>query len=156
MIVPNHNNYQFNLSYEGQPFFTIGYSDTKNIIFQLIQQDNATAQIRQREVNVESNSNWNFRLFAPVNFTKGLEGFTGLIVTNTDFESSTYNVNLNKWNLIWFIQANYELPWDINFEVSGNYGTGALEGQIEVDWLAELDFSFGKKFLEKFLPRRLF
>ena len=30
-------------------------------------------------------------------------------------------------------QVNYELPFGINFELSGNYGTGALEGQIDVD-----------------------
>ena len=149
------NNYQFNLTYEGQPFFTIGYSKTDDIIFDLITQDNTTAQIRQQEVNLENNANWNFRLFAPVNFAEGLEGYTGVIVTNTDFESSTFNVNLNKWNLIWFIQASYQLPWDINFEVSGNYGTGALEGQIDVDWLADLDFSFGKKFLDKKLKANL-
>ncbi|MEQ6123744.1 outer membrane beta-barrel protein [Pseudotenacibaculum sp. MALMAid0570] len=141
------NNYQFNLTYDGQPFFTIGYSKTKDVIFQLIQQDNTTAQIRQREVNVENNTNWNFRLFAPLNFVKGLEGYTGFIVTHTDFQSSTYNVDLDKWNLFWFVQASYQLPWDINFEVSGNYGTGALEGQIDVDWLANLDASFGKKFM---------
>ena len=155
-LTPSYtNNFQFNLTYDKQPFFTIGYSKTDDVIFELIRQDNSTAQIRQQEVNIENNENWNFRLFAPVNFTKGLEGFTGLIVTNTDFESSTYNVNLNKWNLIWFIQANYELPWDINFEVNGNYGTGALEGQIEVDWLSELSFSFGKEFLDDSLKVNL-
>ena len=142
------NNYQFNLTYDGQPFFTVGYSKTDDVIFQLIKQDNTTAQIRQQEVNVENNSNWNFRLFAPLSFIKGLEGYTGFIVTNTDYQSSTFDVNLNKWNLLWFIQANYKLPWDVNFELSGNYGTGALEGQIEVDWLAGLDLSFGKKFLD--------
>ena len=148
-LTPSYTNkYQFNLTYEGQPFFTIGYSETDAVIFQLIRQDNATAQIRQQEVNIENNANWNFRLFAPVNFTKGLEGYTGIIVTNTDYKSATYAVDLNQWNLIWFMQASYELPWDVNFELSGNYGTGALEGQIEVDWLAELAFSFGKKFLD--------
>lgn len=155
-LTPSYtNNYQFNLTYEGQPFFIVGYSKTDDAIFQLITQDNTTAQIRQQEVNVENNANWNFRLYAPVDFAKGLEGYTGIIVTNTDFQSSTFNVDLNKWNLIWFIQANYQLPWDINFEVSGNYGTGALEGQIEVDWLAELDFSFGKKFLDDRLKANL-
>jgi hypothetical protein len=148
-LTPSYtNNYQFNLTYKKQPFFTVGYSETDAVIFQLISQDNATAQIRQQEVNVENNANLNFRLFAPVNFTEGLEGYTGIIVTNTDYKSSTYAVDLNNWNLIWFIQASYQLPWDVNFELSGNYGTGALEGQIEVDWLAELDFSFGKKFLD--------
>lgn len=96
-------------------------------------------------------------MFAPVNFTKGLDGYTGIIVNNNNFAATildddnvgeSFKINLSKWNLIWFIQASYELPWDINLEVSGNYGTGALEGQIEVDWLAELDFSFGKKFLD--------
>lgn len=148
-LTPSYtNNYQFNITYEGQPFFSIGHSKTDDVIFQLIQQDNTTAQIRQQDVNIEKNANWNFRLFAPLNFIKKLEGFTGVIVVNTDYQSSTFNVDLNKWNLYWFIQASYQLPWDINFELSGNYGTGALEGQIDVDWLAELDFSFGKKFLK--------
>ena len=143
------NNYQFNLTYDSQPFFVIGYSSTKNAIFKLISQNNDTEQIRQQEINIEHKTNWNFRLFAPLNYLqKDIEGYTGFIVTNPSFESSTYNVNLSKWNLFWFVQANYELPWGVNFELSGNYGTGALEGQIEVDWLAELDFSFGKTFLD--------
>jgi hypothetical protein len=151
------NNYQFNLTYDGQPFFTIGYSKTEDAIAQLISQSNSSAQIRQQETNIDDNYNWNFRLFAPVNFTEGLDGYTGVIVTNNNFQATIfdkdiagefYKINLDKWNLIWFIQASYELPWDIDLEVSGNYGTGALEGQIEVDWLAELDFSFGKKFLD--------
>jgi len=149
------NNFQFNLTYEGQPFFTVGYSKTDDAIFDLIQQDNTTAQIRQREVNVEDNTNWNFRLFGPLSFIKGVDGYTGFIVTHTDFQSSTFNVNLDKWNLLWFIQASYELPLGIDFEFSGNYGTGALEGQIDVDWLAQLDFSFSKKFLDDKLKANL-
>jgi hypothetical protein len=148
-LAPSYtNNYQFNLTYDGQPFFTIGYSKTDDVIFELITQDNETAQIRLQDVNVESNENWNFRLFAPLSFTKGLEGYTGIIVTNTDYQSTTYGIDLKKWNLIWFTQASYQLPWDVNFELSANYGTGALESQIEVDWFANLDFSFGKKFLD--------
>ena len=142
------NKYQLNLTYDGQPFFTIAYNNTEDAIFQRISQDNSTAQIRRQVVNVEENTNWNFRLFAPVNFTKGLDGFTGIIVANTDFESEIHNIDLNKWNLIWFVQASYELPLGIDFELYGNYGTGALEGQIDVDWLAELGFSFSKKFLK--------
>ena len=106
-------------------------------------------------MNVERNKNWNFRLFGPLSFIKGVEGYTGFILVNTDYESLAYNLDLSKWNLFWFIQANYELPFDINFELSGNYGTGALEGQVDVDWLADLDFSFGKKFLEEKLKINL-
>lgn len=148
-LTPSYTNkYQFNLTYEGQPFFAIGYSNTEDAIFELVQQDDATAQIRQMEVNIENNTNWNFRLFGPLNFIKGVEGFTGFIVINTDYGSEIYSIDLNKWSLIWFAQASYDLPYDINFELSGNYGTGALEEGVDVDWFAELDFSFGKKFLD--------
>ena len=147
--------YQFNLTYEGQPFFGIGYSRTKDAIFNIIQQDDATAQIRQLEVNIENNANWNFRLFGPLDFIPGVEGFTGFIVLHNNFESPTYTIDLNKWSLIWFTQASYTLPYDINFEVSGNYGTGALDEGVDVDWFAELDFSFGKTFLDDRLKLNL-
>ena len=134
-LTPSYiNKYQFNLTYEGQPFFSIGYSDTEDAIFELVQQANVNdpAQIRRMEVNVENNTNWDFRLFGPLSFIKGVDGFTGFIVINTDYESSTYSIDLDKWSLIWFTQASYELPYEINFEVSGNYGTGALEQGVDV------------------------
>ena len=148
-LTPSYTNkYQFNLTYEGQPFFAIGFSNTEDAIFELIQQDDATAQIRQMEVNIEKNTNWNFRLFGPFNFIKGVDGFTGFVVINNDYASESYSIDLNKWSLIWFTQANYGLPYDINFELSGNYGTGALDEGVEVDWFADLEVSFGKKFLD--------
>ena len=149
------NKYQFNLTYEGQPFFGIGYSSTKDAIFNIVQQDDTTAQIRQLVVNIENNTNWNFRLFGPLDFIPGVEGFTGFIVLHNDFQSATYSIDLDKWSLIWFTQASYTLPYDINFEVSGNYGTGALDEGVDVDWFAELDFSFGKTFLDDRLKLNL-
>lgn len=149
------NNYQFNLTFDNQPFFTIGYSKTSDEIFDLIKQNNATAQIRQQVVNVEDFTNWNFRLFGPLNFIKGVEGYTGIIVNNSSYNSTIHNVDISKWNLYWFMQASYKLPWDINLELNGNYGTGALEGQINVDWLAALDFSLSKKFLDEKLKVNL-
>ena len=101
-----------------------------------------------QSVNVENFTNWNFRLFGPLSFIKGVEGYTGFIVNQNTYNSVTHGVDLSKWSLFWFIQASYKLPWEMNFEMSGNYGTGALEGQIDVDWLAGLDFSIAKKFLD--------
>jgi outer membrane receptor protein involved in Fe transport len=151
------NNYQFNLTYDGQPFFTVGYSETKDDLFELITQDDATAQIQRSVINLNERQNWNFRLFAPLSFIKGVEGYTGVIVNYNQFKSKGLNpeLNLDKWNLFWFVQANYDLPWGISAELNGNYGTGALEGQIDVDWIAGLDFSFGKKFFNERLKANL-
>ncbi|ULC59684.1 TonB-dependent receptor [Flaviramulus sp. BrNp1-15] len=149
------NNYQFNLTYDGQPFFTIGYSETEDAMFQFISQNNDTAEIMRTTINLSDSKNWNFRLFGPLSFIKGVEGYTGFIVNYNKFESATNNLNLQKWSLMWFTQASYELPWKINAEISGNYGTGALEGGIDAKWFAGLDFSFGKKFLDEKLKVNL-
>lgn len=151
------HNYQFNLTFEGQPFFTIGHSQTKDAFFDIIFQEEDSAQSQEQTINLSDRTNWNFRLFGPLNFVKGLEGYTGAIVNYNNYESErlTPKLELEKWNLIWFIQASYQLPWDVNFEFSGNYGTGTIEGMLDVDWFADLDFSFGKKFMDNKLKVNL-
>lgn len=144
------NNYQFNLTFDGQPFFTIAYNKTKDDLFQFISQDDATAQISRSTINLSERKNWNFRIFGPLDFIKGIEGFTGFIVDYNSFQSKNLNpqLELSKWNYGWYTQASYELPWEINAEMSSYFGSGALEGQIEVGWIGDLEFSFGKKFLD--------
>lgn len=149
------NKYQFNLTFDGQPFFTLAYSQTKDDMFQFVSQDNSTAQIERTTINLSDSKNWNFRLFGPLSFINKVEGYTGIIVSQNKFESSVNNLNLQKWNLVWFTQASYELPWEINAEVSGNYGTGALEGGLDADWFADLNLSLGKKFLDNKLKVNL-
>ncbi|SFW55875.1 outer membrane beta-barrel protein [Cellulophaga fucicola] len=142
------NNYQFNLTFDGQPFFTIGYSETKDAMFQYVSQNTDTAEISRTTINLTDSENWNFRLFGPLSFIEGVDGYTGFIVNYNKLESVPDNLNLDKWSLIWFTQASYELPWEINAEISGNYGTGALDGGLDVDWFAGIDFSLGKTFLD--------
>ena len=144
------NNYQFNLTFDSQPFFTVAYSETKDNLFLFISQDDATAQISRTTINLKDRENWNFRLFGPLDFIKGLEGFSGFIVDYNKFASNELNPNLllTKWNYGWYTQASYKLPWAINAEMSSYFGSGALEGQIDVGWIGNLSFSFGKKFLE--------
>ncbi|CAM1342572.1 TonB-dependent receptor domain-containing protein [Tenacibaculum amylolyticum] len=144
------NNYQFNLTFDSQPFFTVSYSETKDDLFQFISQDDTTAQISRTTINLQDRQNWNFRLFGPLDFIEGLEGFTGVIVDFNKFQSNelTPTLKLTKWNYGLFTQASYKLPWDINAEMSSYFGSGALEGQIDVGWIGNLSFSFGKKFID--------
>ncbi len=144
------NNYQFNLTFDSQPFFTIAYSETKDDLFLFISQDDATAQVSRTTINLSERRNWNFRLFGPLDFIKGVEGFSGFIVDYNEFMSFDLNpqLELSKWNIGWYTQASYELPWEINAEMSSYFGSGALEGQIDVGWIGDLSFSFGKKFMD--------
>ncbi|WP_075344039.1 outer membrane beta-barrel protein [Tenacibaculum agarivorans] len=152
------NNLQFNLTFDNQPFFTVSYSETKDDLFLFISQEEVTptnqnAQISRTTINLQDRKNWNFRIFGPLDFIQDVEGFTGFIVDYNKFESGVTDIvtvpfSLSKWNLGWYTQASYELPWEIDAEMSSYFGTGALEGQINVGWIGNLDFSFGKKFLD--------
>jgi len=152
------NSYQFNLTYDGQPFFTIGYRTTKDALLELITQDDTTGEISRSMNNLDEKNNWNFRLFAPLSFIKGVEGYTGFIVDYNQLLNSDglpTVLNLSKWSLTWYTSAEYELPWKINSEISGFYATGPLEGQIEMEWLAGIDFAISKKFIDGKLKTNL-
>ncbi len=152
------NSYQFNLTYDGQPFFTVGYRSTKDALLQLITQDDTTGEISRSMDNLDEKKNWNFRLFAPLSFIKGVEGYTGFIVDYNQLLKSdglATALNLSKWSLTWYTSAEYELPWKINSEISGFYSTGHLEGQVEMEWLAGMDFAISKKFLDGKLKANL-
>lgn len=144
------NSFQFNLTYSNQPFFSIGYKNTNDALFEIISQDDDTAQTSRSVINLAKRENWSFRGFAPVSFLDDLDGYTGIIVNYNKYESENLipKLDLDKWSLTWYTNLEYQLPWNINSEVTGYYTTGGLQGQIEHDWLAGLSFALSKKFMD--------
>lgn len=144
------NSFEFNLTYDNQPFFSIGYKNTDDALFEIISQDDATAQTSRSVINLAKRENWSLRGFAPVSFLDGLDGYTGIIVNYNKYESEnlTPKLDLDKWSLTWYTNLKYQLPWNINSELTGYYTTGGLQGQIEHDWLAGLSFAISKKFMD--------
>lgn len=144
------NSYQFNLTYENQPFFNVNYKETSDQLFEIITQNDASAQTSRTMINVAKNKNWSFSAFAPLSFIKGLDGYTGIIANHNQYLSQELDpvLDVSKWSITWFTSAEFELPWSINTEISGYYTSGGLEGIIEYDWLAGIDIAFSKKFLK--------
>lgn len=144
------HNLAFSFTYDEQPFFSVGYRNASNTIFKFISQDNETAQITRSLINLDTYENWNFKLFAPVNFLKNLDGYTGFIVNYNEYDSKelTPALNLSKWSITWFTSLQYKLPWGINTELSGYVVSGGLEEQIEYEWQAGMDFGMSKKFMD--------
>ncbi len=144
------NSLRFNLTYENQPFFSVGYSQTDDVLFQIISQNDTTSETSRSTINLAENKNWSFSLFAPLNFIKGIEGYTGIIANHNSYTSKklTPQLDTSKWSVTWFTSAEYKLPWNINSEISGYYTSGGLDGQIEFDWIAGIDIAFSKKFID--------
>ena len=81
------NSYQFNLTYENQPFFNISYKETSDQLFEIITQIDASAETSRTMINLAKNENWNFSLFAPLSFIDGLDGYTGVIANHNRYAS---------------------------------------------------------------------
>lgn len=145
------NSYQFSLTYDEQPFFNISYRDTKDAIFQVLQQNDVSGEVARTTINLAQNRNLSFSfLYGPLDFIDNLDGYTGIQVNYNEFisENLTPQLDLQKWNFTWFWNLEYKLPLDINTELSGYYTNGGLEGQIEYGDMALLDFAISKKFLD--------
>ena len=144
------NSFQFNLTYEEQPFFSIGYKTTSDTLFELISQNDITSETSRSIINLSEQKNWNFRAFAPLNFMEGLEGYTGIIANHNRYTSKNLTpiLELSKWSITWYTNIEYKLPWGINSELTGYYTSGGLQGQIEHEWLAGISFAMSKKFIK--------
>ncbi len=144
------NSYQFNLTYDDQPFFSVGYKQTRDALFEIITQNDASAETSRSVINLAESTNFNASFFGPLNFIKGLEGFTGVIVNYKEYNSEKLapKLELSQWSLTWYTSAEYKLPWGINSEISGYYTSGGLEGQVEYEWIAGIDIALSKKFMQ--------
>ncbi|WP_282074950.1 outer membrane beta-barrel protein [Maribacter aquivivus] len=144
------NSYQFNLTYDNQPFFNINYRETADQLFEIINQNDASAETSRTMINLAENKNWSFSFFAPLDFIENIDGYVGVQANHNEYTSENLEpmLDLSKWSFTGFAGAEYELPWEINSEVSTYYTSGGLEGIIEYDWLAGIDIAFSKSFLD--------
>ncbi len=143
------NSVRFNLTYKNQPFFSVSYKKTTDALFNIITQNDTSAETSRSVINITENNNMTASFFGPLDFIEKLDGYSGIIVNYNEYRSEhlTPVLDLSKWSLTWYTSVEYELPWGINSEISGYYTTGGLEGQIEYKWLAGLDIALSKKFL---------
>jgi hypothetical protein len=143
------NNYQFNLTNKGQPFFKISYSSIKEDLFQILLQNDSSAEISRSTINIESSKNLSFQFFVPMNFIKKIDGFSSIIVNHKQYQSKDLipNINDSKWSLTSHTSMEFKLPYNINSEISAHYTTGGLEGQVEYKGIAGIDLAISKKLL---------
>ncbi|MDP5061294.1 MAG: TonB-dependent receptor [Maribacter sp.] len=144
------NSYQFNLTFDNQPFFNINYRETSDQLFEIITQNDASAETSRTMINLADNKNWSFSFFAPLDFIENIDGYVGVQANHNAYTSENLEpiLDLSKWSFTGFAGAEYELPWEINSEISTYYTSGGLEGIIEYDWLAGIDIAFSKSFLD--------
>jgi biopolymer transport protein ExbD len=142
--------YKLSLTYDNQPFFSVSYNKTHDVIFNDApkQEGNLTYTTPENLAAFESIV---FELNFPLNFGKTISGYGGnQCIYNhykADYLGSMYN--RSKWNWQAYFQVSYKPKPGWNFEVSGFYTTSLLEEFIEIQELGNLNFAIQKTFMEK-------
>lgn len=142
--------FKFSLNYDNQPFFSISYNKTSDVIFENAprQQGNLTFTTPE---NLAKFENVVFELNFPLNIGKKISGFGGnqFIWNHYKTEYLGTNYDQQKWNWQAYWQVAYKPKADWNVELSGFYTTNFLNEFIMLRELGNLNIAIQKTFMEK-------
>lgn len=142
---------QFSLTYEKQPFFNLSYDYTQDVLTEVIEQDDATGEAFQTNVNLDKYIRYGGSLFFPLDFiAKPISGYGGFMLFYHDYQSDFLNQDYlqNQWTTNAFLQVNVNLPKDWKLEVTGWMQGAGLDGIIRFETFYGLDAGLQKKFLD--------
>ena len=145
------NSAKFTLSFDGQPFFNVEYKKSSDAIVEVTQQETTNQEAFKTEINFDDRTNFSSSLFFPLDFIPGLSGYGGVILSNVSYDSQYIGDEFvrSKWNTTTFIQAEFELPGEIQAELGGWYTSGNQEGIFTSEYLYGTSFGISKKFLDR-------
>jgi hypothetical protein len=142
--------YKFTLSYQNQPFFSVSYNKTKDVIFNDAPKQEGNLTYTTPE-NLAAFENLVFELNFPLDFGKKISGYGGnqfiLNHYKADYLGGIYNRSKWNWQAYWQVAYKPGAGW--NFEVSGFYTTNLLDEFIEISELGSLNIALQKTFADK-------
>lgn len=142
--------FKLGLTYQNQPFFSISYNKTNDVIFNSAPKQNGNQTYVTPE-NLGTNENITFELNFPLNFGKKISGYGGnhLIYNHykTEYLGGVYDQSKWNWQAYWQVAYKPKTNW--NIELSGFYTTKFLEGFLTVNPLGSLNLAIQKSFWEK-------
>ncbi len=142
---------KLSLAFENQPFFSLEYVKTDNII-SLVTEQNEQFQTEAFDDNLDSYRKIGGSLFFPLSFIPGLDGYGGFMLYNEEYRDATRAgnaYNSNRWNFTSFLQANFKIPGEIKAEVSGWYTGGGQDGIIQYGPMYGVSAGLQRSFLDK-------
>jgi outer membrane receptor protein involved in Fe transport len=144
------NTGQLAVVYDGQPFASVEYVRTDDVIIE-------NAPIREgtktftTAANLAAQDNWTFQLNAPLNFAKWISGYVGnqAIYNAFDADYRGFQYKASRWHWLAYAGATIKLPQDIKLELNGFYMTKFLEEFLTINPLGGLSVGVSKSFADK-------
>ena len=137
------------LTFDGQPFFSLEYQRTNGAIQLVTEQDDDTGQTFAYDRNFDHFTRYGGSLFFPLSFIPKTDGYGGVMAFYNEYESEYLGELFNQgaWNVVTFINAQVELPWELKGEVNFWWVSGGQEGLIRFDNMYGSNIGIQRKFL---------
>ncbi|TAF50437.1 MAG: TonB-dependent receptor, partial [Sphingobacteriia bacterium] len=144
------NQYKIGLNYQNQPFFSVSYNQTLDVIFENAPQQEGNLTFTTPQ-NLARYDNLVFELNFPLNIGKKISGFGGnQFIYNhykADYLGTLYE--RQKWNWQAYWQVAYKPRADWSIELSGFYTTNFLSEFVTIRELGNLNIAIQKTFWQK-------
>jgi len=140
---------QFNVTYDGQPFFGISYASTSDVIVENAPQLEGTKTFTTA-ANLAQQKRLQIQLNFPIKIGKRVNGFGGNQAILNSYNAA-YNggqFNAKQWNWLAYWQLNGELSKAWKVELGGFYMTRFLEEFLLIDPLAAINLGISYTFDE--------
>lgn len=136
--------------FEGQPFASIEYSRTNDVIIENAPKLEGTKTFTTAE-NLANKYNWTFQLNFPIKMGKWLNGFGGnqaiYNAYQADYQGLKYDAS--RWHWLAYFGVTASLPKDFKVEVNGFYMTKFLEEFLTIGSLNGINIGVSKTFWDK-------
>jgi len=139
------------LTYDGQPFFSLEYQHTNGAIQLVTTQDDETGETTAFDRNFDEMKRYGGSLFFPLSFIPKTDGFGGVMAYYNEYSTDYLDAQFNqgKWNVVAFLNAQIELPWEMKGEVNVWWVSGGQEGLIQYDAMYGSSIGIQRKFLNE-------
>lgn len=146
----NTNSYKLSLTYDNQPFFSVSYNKTTDVIIENAPKQDGNLTYTTPE-NLASYENITLELNFPIEIGKKISGFGGnqLILNHYNAEYLGGVFNQKKWNWQAYWQVTYKPSTTWSMEFSGYYTTRFLEEFIIAEPVGSMSLSIQKTIWEK-------
>jgi hypothetical protein len=145
------NEIKLQVTYDGQPFFAVGYNKTDDVIIDNApQQDAVTKRTFTTAQNLATYKNYFIELNFPIKFGKRVSGFGGnQFIYNAymaDYLGSTFD--RGRWNWLAYINTNIKINRTLNAEINGWYMTRSQEQFLLLNPMGALTIGLQQKIMK--------
>ncbi|WP_326464815.1 TonB-dependent receptor [Chitinophaga sp.] len=151
------DNTELSYTFKQKYILTLGYSYTRDVIDEILTQNDSTKITLSTNVNYNNRKNYNLTLTLPFDVTKWWNTSNTLNMYYISYDLQTYglNVQTNKLACYFNTTNTFTLPYDMKAEVGGYYSSPFIEGIFRGKAQYDINLGLQKQLMRKNLTVKL-